>query len=389
MWLLTKILLLVCMLQSMLFWPTTLYTRHWLVIFAALSLLIFNSKKWFATNMPVIGLLLSTLILIADSIVLNGGIASIAIAITYFTGICLFRLNDTLKENLLDFVSKWYAIIIGISLVGYLAWLIIGFSSFGVLKNPDYTNYSDHLNYILFLLPEYHHGVTRFSGPFIEPGHLGMISSFLLYANKFNFKHKKYLWVILAGIFFSLSLAGYVLLISAYAIYRGIGIKQVIAATILVIGTTYVCTDLWNNGNNPVNEKIIERLRYDDERMIRGNNRNLYSTELYFIKMVNDGSFIWGIGAEKYRDLQQKKIVGGAGLTVFLISNGIIGLILVLIYYSIVAFNGIDRKYALGFLCLICLCFLQRAYPFWMAWLVPYITSIHNQHLYPKNRLQQ
>ena len=378
MWLLTKCLLFWCMLQSMLFWPTNFYSRPWLLILAALVLLIFNSKKWFATNIPIIGLFLAALLLIADSIIINGFIPSIAIAVTYFTGICLFRLKDDRKKDLLRFVTKWFGIIIGISLGWYIIWLPIRFAPFGILENPF--GYYNVYNFIFFVIPNTTTLITRFSGPFIEPGHLGMIAVFIIYANKFNFKHNRYLWVILAAVLFSLSLAGYVLLALAYLLHRGMGLKQILWGTVIAIGILYSVTNLWNNGDNPVNQKIVERLYYDEEKGISGNNRNLYSTELYFAKMIGDGRIIWGLGNEQYTFLQKKKIIGGAGVTVYLIYNGIIGLILVFIYYAIIAWLGIDRKYSIGFLLLICFCFIQRAYPFWMAWLVPYITSIYTQY---------
>lgn len=378
MWLLTKYLLFWCMLQSMLFWPTDFYSRPWLLILATLALLIFNSKKWFATDIPIIGLFLATLLLIADSIIINGFVPSIAIAVTYFTGICLFRLKDNRKKDLLRFVTKWFGIIIGISLVVYIIWLPIRFAPFGILEKPF--GYYNIYNFIFFVLPNPTSLITRFSGPFIEPGHLGMIAVFIIYANNFNFKHNRYLWAILAAVLFSLSLAGYVLLALAYLLHKGMGLKQILGGTTIAIGILYCVTNLWNNGNNPVNEKIVERLYFDEEKGISGNNRNLYATELYFAKMIEDGRIIWGLGNEQYKILQEKKIIGGAGVTVYLIYNGIIGLILVFIYYAMIAWLGIDRKFSVGFLLLICFCFMQRAYPFWMAWLVPYITSIYTQY---------
>lgn len=374
MWLLTKCLLFWCMLQNMLFWPTDFYSRPWLLILAALALLIFNSKKWFATDIPIIGLFLAALLLIADSIIINGVVPSIAIAVTYFTGICLFRLTDNRKKDLLRFVTKWFGIIIGISLGAYIVWLIISFPPFGILEKPF--GYTNHLNFIFFIIPKSHSLITRFSGPFIEPGHLGMIAVFIIYANNFNFKHNRYLWVILAAVLFSLSLAGYILLALAYLLHRGMGLKQILGGMIIAIGILYSVTNLWNNGDNPVNEKIVERLSFDEEKGISGNNRNLYATETYFEKMVEDGSIVWGLGNEQSQILQERKVIGGAGITLYLIYNGIIGIILVLIYYSIIAWLGINRKFSIGFFILICFCFLQRAYPSWMAWLIPYVTGI-------------
>lgn len=374
MWLLTKFLLLWCLLQSMLFWPSSLYPRPWLLVLAALILLVFNHKKIFTSNIPIIGLFISTLLIIFDSIIISGIIPTLAIASTYFAGFCLYRMKESLKIDLLSFVTKWFGIIIGISLTAYVIWLITDYPPFSILHEPY--GYSNHRNFIFFILSQTNLEITRFSGPFIEPGHLGTIAVFIIYANKFDFKNIPYLWYILAAVLFSLSLAGYVLLALAYILYRGVNPKHVASIAIFLLLIYYSSTELWNQGDNPINEKIIERLQYDDEKGISGNNRNLYSTDLYFAKMVKDGSIVLGLGNKQNNELLEKKKIGGAGITVYLIYNGIIGLILVLSYYFAIAYNGIDPKFSYGFFILICFCFLQRAYPFWMAWLIPYISSI-------------
>lgn len=373
MWQLTKCLLFWCMLQNMLFWPTNFYSRPWIFTLITLALLLFNSKKWFVSNISIIGLSLVTALLIADSIIISGILSSIAIVAAYLTGICLFRLEDNRKNDLLQFVTKWFGIIMVVSLGTYIIWLFIRFAPFGILEHPF--GYYNHYNFIFFVLPKSSALITRFSGPFIEPGHLGMISVFIIYANKFDFKRNRYLWFILASVLFSLSLAGYVLLALAYILHKGIKPMKIFGITIIAISIFYGVTNFWNNGDNPVNEKIIERLQYDEKKGISGNNRNQFQTEIFFNKMVEDGSIIYGIGNRKFIEFYEKEIIGGAGITIYLIINGIIGLLLIFSYYISIPLASKNKDFMWKFFILICICFLQRAYPVWIAWLLPYMVT--------------
>ena len=108
--------------------------------------------------------------------------------------------------------------------------------------------------------------LPRFSGMFLEPGHVGSTSCLLLYVNKFNFKNKSN-YIYLLSIIFSLSLAAYCLFFIGLCLYfylkgkdlfKYLLILAVFAGIFTYIGLNY------NRGNNVINEKILSRLIITD-----------------------------------------------------------------------------------------------------------------------------
>lgn len=373
MWRFTKIILFFWILQNLLFWPLDGMPRLWLIDALVWVPFILNAKRWTIPIKPIVGISAATILMVVWVAHLDGIITSIAQALALTTGIYLLVLRDAYKEDLLNTIVRWFGILTLLSLAAYLLWLIVGFNSFGVLQRPY--GYNNHSNYLLFILPYGYAGVMRFSGPFIEPGHYSIACVFLMFASHFNFKRQPWLWALLAGAIFSLSLAGYILLAIGYAMWQGIGWRKIAGVCFLVGGFYWVAVYGWNNGDNPINEKIIERLQYDDEKGISGNNRNLYQTDRYFAKMVLDESIIEGIGGRKMIKMAEHNQIGGAGITVFLIMYGVVGLLLIIWYYCSVPIASRNKGYMWKFFLLICLCFLQRAYPMWMAWLLPYMLA--------------
>ncbi len=377
-WNFIKIICFWCVLQSMLYWPTSFYSLRSIFVILAITIIICNVKALTNYRTNASGLVFITFLIICDCIFIDGVKTTLAVSSSYIFGILLFCFKDNYKINLLESITKWLAIILAGGIIIYIAWLFLPIPHYNILKSPY--GYGDFYNYIFFVKPTAFMLVPRFSGPFMEPGHLGMIGVFFLYANKFNFKDKKYLWVILLSIILSLSLAGYVLLLFAYIFNSRISFTKILSFSLIIGWLFLFSTEIWDGGDNPLNTTIFERLEYDEEKGISGNNRNFNYTDEYFSKMCEDKSIIWGIGFDNFKKGLDEGKIGGAGIKVFLMQYGIIGTILVLLYYLIISSYGIDKKYSFGFFALIVICFFQRAYPTWTAWLLPYISSIATSH---------
>lgn len=381
MWLLTKIFLFICLLQNMLFWPTRLYGSQWIVSLIPLALLLCFRRHW-NVRYPYLGLLLIIFVLTAYSMFINSFQLSMSFLFLYLIGYCMFTLKESRKRDLLSSVTNWLGIIIAISLCFYIVWLFIDFKQFGTLKWEAYgQDYQPYRNFYLFIMPTYGVIIPRFSGPFIEPGHLGLVASLFLFANKFDFKRNPILWAHLAGLLFSLSLAGYVMLAIGYFMIKSSSNKQILLVAGVFAAAYFGVTQFWNGGDNPVNDTIIERLEYDENKGIKGNNRNLYSTDKVYSKMVEDGSIVFGMGEKEYGELNKKGMVGGAGYTIYAMFHGIVGIIIIFFYYAYMSWNAKNRIFALKFLFLIAACFMQRAYPQWIAWLLPFTTSLTLRNL--------
>ncbi|MBO5382225.1 MAG: hypothetical protein J6A40_09120 [Bacteroides sp.] len=258
--------------------------------------------------------------------------------------------------------------------VGFMIFIVDLITDLPPINYITIGDYNAFENYVFLIKSQNLREFFRFSGPFAESGHMSMICAFLLYANKYDLK-KWYNIVFLVSVLFSLSLAGYVLLGLGLLLYSIKSIRTIFTVIILGLITYLGVTQLWNNGDNPVNEVIFSRLAYDEDKGIEGNNRFSYETDKYYENLSLSELFI-GVGLEEYNIQAERGVIAGAGYKIFIIINGILGCLFVLmIYYNITNLSN-NRMYAIGFLILIIASFLQRAYPTWMAWLLPFICGI-------------
>ena len=70
-------------------------------------------------------------------------------------------------------------------------------------------------------------------------------------------------------------------------------------------------------------------------------------------------------------------LISGAGYKIYILYYGMVGLILVFLFYLSVIPSHPDKRYTISFFILISLCFMQRDYPFWYSWLFPYVVGIY------------
>ena len=236
-----------------------------------------------------------------------------------------------------------------------------------------YSNYRGQYyfkNYFVFLVPEVDmtYYFPRFQSVFLEPGHLGMISSFILYVQRFNLK-KWYNVAILISALFSFSLAAYVLLFVGLIMFVYIKKKILIlfVSILFIMSTSLLIIYNWGR-DSMFNELIVERLKYDNGD-IAGNNRfsddfeRDYNTK---IETVNKW-FGWQPDFSIYKG-------GNAGYKRYISNYGIVGVFIVFFLYLSFC-RGYSKK-SLSILALFSLAFIQRAYPFWYSELLIFICGI-------------
>jgi hypothetical protein len=286
----------------------------------------------------------------------------------------VFLLKDQVKVELLDFFTKAFALLLSLSLIFWMLYLLgiplpHSFAGF----NDDYYTFDNHY---FFLLD--HTGIDfpipRFSSVFLEPGQLGMITVFLLYANRFALKRKAVL-VIFVATLLTFSLGAYLLLlISATAyimIYSKKPMRNFVLWALVLLGIYFLFSKM-NDGDNAVNNFIIARVKAADKDIVESDrfSEDLNAHFQQFMKM--DAKWL-GIGGVKYELMEWE--AGNAGYKVFLLKHGIIGtLLLFLLYFSMV----ILRKSRLSFLFLAIyiLSFIQRAYALWNVELLIFVTAL-------------
>ena len=303
--------------------------------------------------------------------------------IIIFPTLTLLGATNKLLSEVLILTSKWIAIILVPGIILHLINFIYPLRPIGpeIISNL----YGHFNNYILYIKSTEQLGyIFRFSSIFFEPGHLGMILSYYLFALKYNYKDI-IVWILTIALLLSLSLAGYVLFICGIILYSisinlKTTIKYIIIGSINIIIFSYLLTLFIDKPYiTYIKSATIERLEFDEKQGIKGNNRNNESVDLAFKRFITSPNALWGMGIERFTKEANKKGWVAAGYKAFILNYGLISLLLIgYVYYKI----GRKKKITFCFFLLIFISFLQRGYPFWAAWLVPYICFCLNDDYY-------
>ena len=289
-------------------------------------------------------------------------------------------LENSNKVECIYYITKWFSLLLIPAIIIFVLYQTVGFPSFGTLVFNDFGNqsyeYLHRSNFVFYNYTDYY-GI-RFNGPFLEPGHLGMIGAFLLLATGFDFKRKE-TWIILCSIFLTLSLAGYMLTIIGFMLlkyYREqISIKFIILF-LLLIAVLYIFSNFYNGGDNLINEKIFSRLEPDEEKGFSGNNRVFGEVNLYFLNMFNDKKLLLYGYDENTIDYLAETGSRGTGFIMYMVRHGIIGTVIVSLFYLFYSILSKDKKIAFLFFVFVALMYWQRSYPFWYSWFICYTCGI-------------
>lgn len=317
--------------------------------------------------------------------------AIIVIFAFFFATSIIITLNNADRIRCLEFIFKWYAILLVPSIILYLISLFYEPPSLGTLEQGNkILGYHPYKNYLLYALPTSSNYRFRFNGPFLEPGHLGMMSAFLLLASGFRLNNWR-TWVIGGAVLLSFSLAGYVLIFIAYIFsrfYQGKISFQWVVFFLALIFFVYLFVTFYNGGDNYVNEKIFARLETDEEKGFVGNNRAFGQIPLYYEMMwSNTKTMLFGYDRSTMQWLAEHGS-RGTGFVMSMVSHGIIGTAVSVLFYFVYCFFCKKRKFAVLALAFVCLMFWQRSYPFWFSWIVCFVYGItFNNWYYGKRKI--
>lgn len=363
---------------------------HYFVLIA-LALIAFAYKKKMRIRLCVSTNLMFAFCCYALAVLLNN-----RLSIPSIPGILLkifpiwVALSDkiNLSKNL-QFIAKGIVFILIPGIILHI-FLLINNLPAPIIQKGDINSYF-FFNYIFLLKPVegLSYASIRFQSIFLEPGYLGTMLSFLLFALKFDFS-KKYNYILLIGLLLSLSLAGYITTLIAYIIFLFIekkSFKTFIKTAILLI-VIYSCSLSYNDGNNYINITIIERLKLNDDKGITGNNRTGEATDFYYDQAIENGAIILGLGPERVNQINGgaadsagfDENIRGAGYKVYFVTYGIFSAFLFFLFYYYLGKSICKRNLnaRLGFLFLIILTFIQAAYPESTSWIYPYILGLLN-----------
>lgn len=291
------------------------------------------------------------------------------------TTLQILSLPYAYKQDLFEFCCKGLSYIFGISLFAWIVNLFIfELPTLGII---DFRNSYYFENHLLFLRLTNFTGYYRFVSVFLEPGHVSMFAVFFLFAQKYDFK-RWCSWVLLLTILFSLSLAGYVLLVIGFLlnliIHKKAVAKKVVLFSLLLIGG-YLMAGYWGGSENVVDEKILLRLESDEDTGIVGNNRTNDYTNQIFLNFMKTSDCLLGYSLSEYQEREHRGDIQGAGYKIFIFRNGVIGILACFFFYLVLAYKSENRNFMMLFLLLFVVSFIQRAYPYWMAWMLPFLCA--------------
>lgn len=278
---------------------------------------------------------------------LNGyiGLFITSVVFIFFVGI-----NGNYKKDFIIFFTNAFSILIGISLIGWIIYILgVNLPNFSYISNIK-IKLSETLyiykNFYVFVLNTSIPTDTilpRFSSIFLEPGYFSLVLVILLYINNFNLTNKTNL-ILFVALFFTFSLAGWLLGMFTYIMYTLKNSKKrttnfILISSIMLI--FYYFFSYYNEGNNVVNEYILTRLKYDDSNgTILGYNRtgeefdNWFSQ--YFLKSKN---ILFGTDISTIFKGQ-----GNVGWKVYLANYGLFGLSLYLLFLFYIFYKNKNYK---------------------------------------------
>jgi len=270
-------------------------------------------------------------------------------------------LNDENKAVLFRTLMKIYAFLI---FLGIPFWFLDNI--FNVL--PSFTYIAEDIgvifnNYFFFLSSVNSDGFYRYMSIFLEPGHLGMISSMLLYASQFEFK-KNEVKILAISVIISFSAAAYALTFLGYIFFTVVQgnlktlrnlfgrIFFIAIGSIVLVGAV----NFYQEGI--IFEKLLEVFVFSENFMdsrLSSDFKRYYDSSSY-------EDLLYGIGNAEYMEILQKG--GSAGWKVFVVKYGFIGMFLLSGFYLALTLHY-NSKHVFFLLLIFIASFTQRAYAMW------------------------
>lgn len=304
-------------------------TLNWpMIVSPVLFLLAFaNANMFQATTNKVAFFIISYTLLAVSSGQSNiaGFIGNLMLNLPLFV---IVFLRDRYRMEVLRLFDRVMFYVTIVSMLGWLFYLVKV-----PLPHSTLTFYSQgealyqFENYYLFLgpnalLPSLSL-FERFSSIFYEPGYYAIILVFLILYHRFDFK-KREVWVYMAALVLTFSLAGYILFLLMLA---GLSLSKSVKGIVylvLIISLLYGGQEFfkqYNGGNNAVNELIIARMVVENGEWV-GYNRTGKTFDEDFETFVKSG------GPNLWMGVSQKGMeVNNVGWKVYIYQRGLLGFI--------------------------------------------------------------
>lgn len=297
---------------------------------------------------------------------------------TVIVGVIL--LKDCYKARLFDLFVKALSVILLITIPAWLLFLK-GFP----FSHGAYIDVGDGFHFIhdytFFVMSDIGEGFDypRFSSVFLEPGWIGTICCFTIFGLGLNFR-KIPTWLCLLGLLLSMSLSAVVNLILCVLLWIWLTSKHRLVLlgcfAFLLIGVTVFATS-YKKGDNIINQLVVERLIFDEDLGIAGNNRTNDDFDSRFEDVVRGPEKWFGIGHEVNKEFMEANdwFNHSSGIKKDLMCNGFFGtgLYMLLLIMLLIKFRCKE-----GFVFFVCFIMASFIRDMWRSdcYLILYIVSL-------------
>lgn len=315
--------------------------------------------------------------LVGDSNIV-GFISVIFHAMIFLT---LFRMDGEVRHRLMMFLTKFMAVIQVFALFGFFLY-IMGFP----LPSRDVTfddQFYYYTNYFFFLLDDRSLLVLfpRFQSYFIEPNYHGTACVLLLFYQCGNWK-RWYNIVLLVAALLSFSLSAYVLLVVMLFLNswrQGKRIFKQVVLTVAIIASVVGASFVYNDGDNLVHNLILLRLEVDDGELA-GNDRITDNFKHDYEKFWKGDKILFG-------DERDKSEFGNQGYQVYILENGLVGLVLLIVFYIVALRRATNMRCLLSAALMVTLIFGVNGEITWYQIFIPiYCAAYADPKLLLKNK---
>ena len=241
--------------------------------------------------------------------------------------------------------------------------------------NANFGELYSFSNYFFFLIDDRNLFtiIPRFHAIFLEPGQMGTTTALLLLMQHGQWK-KWYNIILIIGTLMSFSLAAYVLFMVAIFLnlwIQGKNIIKKLCISVATIATVGIGSIYYNDGYNLVHDLIVIRMEIEDGKMA-GDNRVQVDTQAEYETFLQSSDIFFGKNLEREW--------GGAGYKMFFLDYGIVGILLLAIFY-IISLHSPNKRAYISALIIGTLNFAVRDFPLWYAFYVPLLCTSRNSSI--------
>lgn len=286
------------------------------------------------------------------------------------TSLVILLLSEE-KASLVKIFINFYAGVLLFSTIIYVL-VILGMPiySYQVSINDPYYSWG-FSNSLFLILPITSFPFPRFQSIFLEPGHLGMISSLMLYMIRYNMRSWQGIIIFLSSLL-SMSLAAYMLLFLGMVIYK-LSFGNLLKTITFLLMILMTCTMAYIFfPNSYFSQAILLRLEYDEDKGFKGNNRISEDFEYYYNnKFYKTEHVLLGIGGDNISTISGEG--GNSSYKVFIVQYGILGLVVLSVFFFVIVWYS-KSSFVRGLLLLYVASFWQRPYALWEVELFLFIS---------------